>query len=96
MVIDGDLSIRDPAAQACADGVPFLLALFVDLAARPCAERAPVEAFQRGGAGCAGFAIGAIGQQPGDPDLGAGYVSERPVLHRGVRELPTERSDGLQ
>ena len=67
MVIDGDL-----ASRARADGVSFLLALFVDLAGKPCAKLVPVEAaeaFQRDGVGFAGFAVGAIGQQPSDPDL---------------------------
>ena len=53
MVIDGDL-----AARARADGVSFLLALFVDLLGKPCAKLVPV-----------GFAVGAIGQAPSDPDL---------------------------
>jgi glutamine synthetase len=67
MVIDGDL-----AARARADDVSFLLALFVDLAGKPCAKLVPVEAaeaFQPDGVGFAGFAVGAIGQAPSDPDL---------------------------
>jgi glutamine synthetase len=67
MVIDGDL-----ASRARADGVSFLLALFVDLLGKPCAKLVPVEAaeaFQTDGVGFAGFAVGAIGQQPSDPDL---------------------------
>jgi glutamine synthetase len=67
MVIDGDL-----AARARADDVSFLLALFVDLAGKPCAKLVPVEAaeaFQADGVGFAGFAVGAIGQAPSDPDL---------------------------
>ncbi len=67
MVIDGDL-----AARARADDVSFLLALFVDLAGKPCAKLVPVEAaeaFQTDGVGFAGFAVGAIGQAPSDPDL---------------------------
>jgi hypothetical protein len=44
MVIDGD-----PAARARADGVSFLLALFVDLTGKPCAELVPVEAAEARG-----------------------------------------------
>jgi glutamine synthetase len=70
MVIDG--GPQDLAARARADDVSFLLALFVDLAGKPCAKLVPVEAaeaFQADGVGFAGFAVGAIGQAPSDPDL---------------------------
>ena len=74
---DGTAPPRDePAAslrdRARADGVRFLLALFVDLTGKPCAKLVPVEAadaLQREGVGFAGYAVGAIGQQPSDPDL---------------------------
>jgi len=59
-------------ARAQADGVRFLLALFVDLTGKPCAKLVPVEAadeLQHEGVGFAGYAVGAIGQQPSDPDL---------------------------
>jgi len=62
----------DLAARAHADGVRFLMALFVDLAGKPCAKLVPVEAaeeLQNDGVGFAGYAVGAIGQQPSDPDL---------------------------
>ena len=62
----------DLAARARADGVRFLLALFVDLTGKPCAKLVPVEAadaLQHEGVGFAGYAVGAIGQQPCDPDL---------------------------
>ena len=62
----------DLAARARADGVSFLLALFVDLAGKPCAKLVPVgaaEELQHEGVGFAGYAVGAIGQQPSDPDL---------------------------
>jgi len=62
----------DLAARADADGVRFLLALFVDLTGKPCAKLVPVEAaaeLQHEGVGFAGYAVGAIGQQPCDPDL---------------------------
>jgi glutamine synthetase len=58
--------------RARADGVRFLLALFVDLTGKPCAKLVPVEAadeLQHEGVGFAGYAVGAIGQQPCDPDL---------------------------
>jgi glutamine synthetase len=70
---------RDPvpasaglAARATADGVRFLLALFVDLTGKLCAKLVPVEAadeLQHEGVGFAGYAVGAIGQVPSDPDL---------------------------
>lgn len=62
----------DLATRAEADGVRFLLALFVDLTGKPCAKLVPVEAadeLQHEGVGFAGYAVGAIGQQPSDPDL---------------------------
>src|SRR5690606_22085063 len=62
----------DLAARAHADGVRFLMALFVDLAGKPCAKLVPVEGAeerQNDGVGFAGYAVGAIGQQPSDPDL---------------------------
>jgi glutamine synthetase len=62
----------DLRTRAQADGVRFLLALFVDLTGKPCAKLVPVEAadeLQRDGVGFAGYAVGAIGQQPQDPDL---------------------------
>jgi len=57
------------AAEA---GTKFLLALFVDLRGKPCAKLVPVEAVEelaRDGVGFAGYAVGAMGQQPKDPDL---------------------------
>lgn len=67
------MSLRfDLAERAHADGVRFLLALFVDLTGKPCAKLVPVEAageLQHDGVGFAGYAVGAIGQQPCDPDL---------------------------
>jgi glutamine synthetase len=62
----------DLKARAQADGVRFLLALFVDLTGKQCAKLVPVEAadeLQHEGVGFAGYAVGAIGQQPSDPDL---------------------------
>ncbi len=51
----------DLAARAKADGVRFLLALFVDLTGKPCAKLVPVEAadeLQHEGVGFAGYAVG--------------------------------------
>jgi glutamine synthetase len=62
----------DLAARARADDVRFLLALFVDLTGKPCAKLVPVEAaedLQAEGVGFAGYAAGAMGQQPCDPDI---------------------------
>lgn len=62
----------DLAHRAAADGVRFLLALFVDLAGKQCAKLVPVEAadeLQHEGVGFAGYAVGAMGQQPSDPDM---------------------------
>jgi hypothetical protein len=55
-----------------ADGVRFILATFVDLNGKPCAKLVPAEAVDMlatDGAGFAGYAAGALGQQPSDPDL---------------------------
>src|ERR1700709_921819 len=60
------------AELARADGLRFLLAMFVDLTGKPCAKLVPVESadeLQDEGVGFAGYAVGAIGQQPSDPDL---------------------------
>lgn len=62
----------DLAARARADGVRFLLAMFVDLAGKPCAKLVPVEAaemLQTQGVGFAGYAAGLLGQRPSDPDV---------------------------
>ena len=64
--------VVDLATRARADGIRFLLALFVDLTGKPCAKLVPVEAVDElvtEGVGFAGYAVGAIGQQPCDPDL---------------------------
>ncbi|GAA4902130.1 glutamine synthetase-like protein [Actinomycetospora succinea] len=68
------LTLPEPslADRARADGVRFLLAMFVDLTGKPCAKLVPVESadeLQHEGVGFAGYAVGAIGQQPCDPDL---------------------------
>jgi glutamine synthetase len=54
------------------DGIEFILALFVDLAGKPCAKLVPVQAVEQlegEGVGFAGYAVGSIGQQPSDPDI---------------------------
>lgn len=60
------------AARARLDGIEFLMALFVDLTGKPCAKLVPIEAveeLQSAGVGFAGYAVGALGQQPCDPDV---------------------------
>lgn len=50
----------------------FILALFVDLNGKPCAKLVPVEAIDQlinEGVGFAGYAAGAMGQEPKDPDI---------------------------
>ena len=53
-------------------GTKFILALFVDLRGKPCAKLVPVEAVDllaTEGVGFAGYAVGAMGQEPKDPDM---------------------------
>jgi glutamine synthetase len=60
------------ADLARGDGVRFLLAMFVDLDGKSCGKLVPVEAadeLQVEGVGFAGYAVGAMGQTPADPDL---------------------------
>ncbi|MFJ9587872.1 type III glutamate--ammonia ligase [Streptomyces acidicola] len=60
------------ASLAKADGVRFLLATFTTLTGKPCAKLVPVEAadaLEGEGVGFAGYAAGAMGQQPRDPDV---------------------------
>src|SRR3984893_16817026 len=55
-----------------ADGVEFVLAMFVDMHGKPCAKLVPssaIEGLVAGGAGFAGFAAGPMGQSPADPDI---------------------------
>ncbi|MCV7058106.1 type III glutamate--ammonia ligase [Mycolicibacterium gilvum] len=63
---------HDLAALAEQSGTRFILALFVDLRGKPCAKLVPVEAVDQlatEGVGFAGYAVGAMGQEPKDPDL---------------------------
>jgi glutamine synthetase len=60
------------AALAERSGTKFLLAMFVDLNGKPCAKLVPAQAIGQlvdEGVGFAGYAVGAIGQDPKDPDL---------------------------
>ncbi|MGV9266875.1 type III glutamate--ammonia ligase [Kitasatospora sp. NPDC003701] len=62
----------DLAERVRADGVEFVLAVFVDLTGKPCAKLVPAQAVEElrdVGVGFAGYAAGALGQQPGDPDV---------------------------
>ncbi|UXA13212.1 type III glutamate--ammonia ligase [Mycobacterium sp. SMC-8] len=63
---------EDLATLAEQHGTKFILALFVDLRGKPCAKLVPVEAVDllaTEGVGFAGYAVGAMGQEPKDPDL---------------------------
>jgi glutamine synthetase len=60
------------ATLAEKSGTKFILALFVDLNGKPCAKLVPVEAVEQlasEGVGFAGYAVGAMGQEPKDPDI---------------------------
>lgn len=62
----------DLATLAEQSGTKFILALFVDLRGKPCAKLVPVQSIGQlatDGVGFAGYAVGAIGQEPKDPDL---------------------------
>ncbi|WP_420879416.1 type III glutamate--ammonia ligase [Rhodococcus sp. (in: high G+C Gram-positive bacteria)] len=62
----------DLTTLARATGTRFVLAVFTNLAGKPCAKLVPVEAveeLQEAGVGFAGYAAGAMGQVPKDPDL---------------------------
>ncbi|MGV0815305.1 type III glutamate--ammonia ligase [Mycolicibacterium boenickei] len=62
----------DLATLAEQSGTKFILALFVDLRGKPCAKLVPVQSVDllaSEGVGFAGYAVGAMGQEPKDPDL---------------------------
>lgn len=64
--------MSDLATLADRSVTRFILALFVDLRGKPCAKLVPVEALDAlavDGVGFAGYAVGAMGQEPKDPDL---------------------------
>lgn len=63
---------RSLADRARADGVRFLLATFTTLTGKPCSKLIPVSAADdlvANGVGFAGYAAGAMGQQPKDTDV---------------------------
>ena len=67
-----DSSAATLSERVTADDVSFILATFVDLNGKPCAKLVParaVEMLETEGVGFAGYAAGALGQQPSDPDL---------------------------
>ena len=67
--------------------IEFLFAQFVDMHGKPNAKLVPARHFDglmEDGAGFAGFAAGAIGQFPHDPDLAA--MPDRAQLHAAVVE----------
>lgn len=58
--------------KVAADGTQFILAVFTNLAGKACAKLVPASAVKQledGELGFAGYAAGAIGQAPKDPDL---------------------------
>ncbi len=60
------------ASMARADGVRYLLATFTTLTGKPCSKLVPVSAadeLEAEGCGFAGYAAGAMGQVPADPDV---------------------------
>ena len=62
----------DLATLAEKAGTTFILAMFVDLNGKPCAKLVPIESveeLQTKGVGFAGYAVGAMGQEPKDPDI---------------------------
>lgn len=82
---------NDLASLAEESGTKFILALFVDLRGKPCAKLVPVEAVDllaTEGVGFAGYAVGAMGQEPKDPDMmaipDAGSFTPIPFLKEGL------------
>ncbi|CAM5298025.1 type III glutamate--ammonia ligase [Streptomyces aurantiogriseus] len=72
MTTDQAADAPDLAELVRADGIEFVLAVFVDLTGKPCAKLVPaqaVEELRNEGVGFAGYAAGALGQQPSDPDV---------------------------
>ncbi|MCV7099519.1 type III glutamate--ammonia ligase [Mycobacterium palustre] len=67
------MTVSRDLENLCEDtNTTFVLALFVDLLGKPCAKLVPASAVRRlttEGAGFAGYAVGAMGQTPKDPDL---------------------------
>ncbi|MET9792319.1 type III glutamate--ammonia ligase [Streptomyces canus] len=72
MTTDPEVDALDLAELVRADGIEFVLAVFVDLTGKPCAKLVPAQAVEElrdEGVGFAGYAAGALGQQPSDPDV---------------------------
>ncbi|GGN21034.1 type III glutamate--ammonia ligase [Streptomyces fuscichromogenes] len=72
MTTEPEAAAPDLAEAVRADGVEFVLAVFVDLTGKPCAKLVPAQAvgeLRDEGVGFAGYAAGALGQQPSDPDV---------------------------
>lgn len=70
--VAGAAGTQTLASQARADGVRYLLATFTTLTGKPCSKLVPVEAadeLEGEGVGFAGYAAGAMGQRPSDPDI---------------------------
>jgi len=62
----------DLVAALGRDDIEFIFAMFVDLHGKPCAKLVPASAIDQlmtDGAGFAGYAAGAMGQQPSSPDI---------------------------
>jgi glutamine synthetase len=71
-VLSVPTTVHDLVDAATDDGVAFVLFMFVDMHGKPCAKLVPVQALAEvasAGAGFAGFAAGALGQTPADPDI---------------------------
>jgi glutamine synthetase len=82
---------QDLAARARADGIKFILAMFVDMAGKPCAKLVPIEAVDalvEEGVGFAGYAVGLMGQEPKDPDMmampDASSYTPLPAIREGL------------
>ena len=78
--------------MARADGIEFILALFVDLTGKPCAKLVPIEAVEelqdRRRRASPGTRRARMGQEPKDPDLVA--VPDADVVHADpVRQART-------
>jgi glutamine synthetase len=72
MTTDPEADAPDLAELVRAGGIEFVLAVFVDLTGKPCAKLVPAQAVEElrdEGVGFAGYAAGALGQQPSDPDV---------------------------
>ncbi|XUL85546.1 type III glutamate--ammonia ligase [Streptomyces galilaeus] len=81
----------DLAELVRADGIEFVLAVFVDLTGKPCAKLVPAQAVEElrdAGVGFAGYAAGALGQRPSDPDViarpDAGSYTPIPFVKPGL------------